>query len=191
MQDKIVRLTGKTLKAKKKLRSVAAMEFAKRITSRQLELVWMVVQCQHQVPFSVENGPWLFVQPLVHCDELTDQLSDSFVAESELSSRWVHANQDRDFTIEFLDASPYVGGCDHVYKYRNLPSSISTTLWYVEGRDALGGSGVLEWCYHESDAKDRLSIMSAFPQFTALAIGEFDGGPGMNRLVAEDLKLAN
>ncbi len=37
MEDKIIRHTGKTLKAKNKLRNVAALEFAKRIADKQLE----------------------------------------------------------------------------------------------------------------------------------------------------------
>ncbi len=191
MEDKIIRLTGKTLKAKNKLRNVAALEFAKQIAGRQLELVWMVIRCQNSVPFSLEDGPWLFVQPVVHLDELMDKQSSSFIAESEISSRWVHLSHDRDFSVEVLEKSPYVGDCKHTYRYRNLPCSISKNPWYVQGRDMFGGVGVLEWCRDELDAKERLSIMSIFPQFTELSIGKHVGGPGMNPLIAQNLGLSN
>lgn len=190
MEDKIIRLTGKTLKAKNKLRNVANMDFAKHIAQRKLEVVWLVLKCQHAVPFSVEDGPWLFVQPVVHIDELLDKRSSSFIAESEISARWVHASRDRDFTIEVLEESPYVGDCKHTYRYRNLPCSISKNPWYVQGQDVFGGIGVLEWCRDEFDAKERLSIMSIFPQFTELSIGEHAGGPGMNPLIAQALGLS-
>lgn len=189
MEDKIIRLTGKTLKAKNKLRNVAALEFAKRIAERNLELVWVVLKCQQSVPFSVEDGPWLFIQPVVHIDELLDKRSSSFIAESELSSRWVHASQDRDFIIELLLESPYIGDCKHTYRYRNLPCSVVKKPWYVQGRDWLGGVGVLEWCRDEDDAKERMAIMSIFPQFANLSIGEYTGGPGMNPLIAQALDL--
>lgn len=188
MEDKIIRLTGKTLKAKNKLRNVANMDFAKRITQRKFEVVWMVLKYQHAVPFSVEDGPWLFVQPVVHIDELLDKRSSAFMAESEISARWVHLSRDRDFVVEVLEKSPYVGDCKHTYRYRNLPCSVSKEPWYVQGRDVFGGVGVLEWCRDELDAKERLSVMSIFPQFTELSIGKHAGGPGMNPLIANDLE---
>lgn len=52
------------------------------------------------------------------------------------------------------------------YVYRNLPCSIVSDdkLWCVSGSDAQGGSGVLEWCYDESDAQDIFTSMKRFPE---------------------------
>lgn len=52
------------------------------------------------------------------------------------------------------------------YVYRGLPCSIAPdeTLWCVSGSDIRGGSGVLEWCYDEQDAKAVLADMSRFPE---------------------------
>lgn len=58
-----------------------------------------------------------------------------------------------------------------IYEYRNLPANIAADedLWCVCGQDAMGGSGVLEWCYDEEHAKHILSEMQAFPErFTHL-----------------------
>jgi hypothetical protein len=54
------------------------------------------------------------------------------------------------------------------YVFRGLPFSCSTDLWYVGGNDLRGGSGVLEWCYDEQDAKHRLSLMQQHVRFTDL-----------------------
>lgn len=58
-----------------------------------------------------------------------------------------------------------------IYEYRNLPSNIvdEDDLWCVTGQDAMGGSGVLEWCYDELHASCVLSEMQKFPErFTNL-----------------------
>lgn len=62
------------------------------------------------------------------------------------------------------------------YEYRNLPASIADDddLWCVCGTDAMGGSGVLEWCYDELHAQCVLSEMQAFPErFTDLKASAF------------------
>lgn len=60
-----------------------------------------------------------------------------------------------------------------LYYYRNLDCHNRT--WHVSGDDTRpGGGGVLEWCNDEADAKERMSIMSKFPQFTGLEIGKWD-----------------
>lgn len=71
------------------------------------------------------------------------------------------------------------------YKYRNYPCSIVSDdkLWYVEGIDACGGSGVLEWCYDEEDAKVILAKMKQYPQFSQLAACPFSSEIRMNHLV--------
>lgn len=64
------------------------------------------------------------------------------------------------------------------YKFRNLPCSITPTrgsnLWYVSGTSTHHGSGVLEWCYDEEDAKERLSLMSQDHRFSRLAAHEME-----------------
>ncbi len=54
------------------------------------------------------------------------------------------------------------------YKYRNKPCTIGK--WFVQGKDNLGGSGILEWCYDKEDAECRLSLMLIYPQFENLSI---------------------
>ncbi len=59
------------------------------------------------------------------------------------------------------------------YIYRNLPCSIVTDdkLWCVSGSDVRGGSGVLEWCYDEDDARYILESMQRFPErFTGIKV---------------------
>lgn len=59
-----------------------------------------------------------------------------------------------------------------MYTYRGLPSNIvpSDKLWYVSGIDALNkASGILEWCYDETDAKQLIKAMRATDQFCALS----------------------
>jgi hypothetical protein len=46
------------------------------------------------------------------------------------------------------------------YVYRGLPCSCSTAPWMVSGVDTAGGSGVLEWCVDQKDAKERFALMS-------------------------------
>lgn len=52
------------------------------------------------------------------------------------------------------------------------------------GYDSLrNGGGVLEWCFDESDANERLGIMRAYPQFQDLSI---DDGRGSQGMISED-----
>lgn len=56
------------------------------------------------------------------------------------------------------------------YVYRGLPVSCSPTVWEIGGLDtADGGGGVLEWCYDQTDAEQRLAMMSQFPRFEHLS----------------------
>jgi hypothetical protein len=67
------------------------------------------------------------------------------------------------------------------YKYRNYPCSITRNPWYVSGsskvKDGDGymdnGSGILEWCWDEDDAKRVFKTMSQYPQFSNLKIGQW------------------
>lgn len=47
------------------------------------------------------------------------------------------------------------------YQYRNLPCNIRSdaAVWCVVGKDAKGGSGVLEWCFDKEDAEERRNLM--------------------------------
>lgn len=70
---------------------------------------------------------------------------------------------------------PYDGGPTVRYQYRNLPCNVSDPCWFVQGdfRDPSGyGSGILEWCYDEQDAQNRLAIMQTYPEFSRLSIGK-------------------
>ena len=58
----------------------------------------------------------------------------------------------------------------YAYIYRNLPCTVGQH--FVSGTDKLGGSGILEWCIDEQDAKDMLFYMRLYPQFEDLQIGE-------------------
>jgi hypothetical protein len=51
------------------------------------------------------------------------------------------------------------------YAYRGLPCSIAPDedLWCIAGHDKMGGSGILEWCYGEEDAKMLFSQMCRYP----------------------------
>lgn len=56
------------------------------------------------------------------------------------------------------------------YKYRNLPCTAGE--WYVSGEDDYTFSGgVLEWCYDQKDAEERMIIMGQYSQFTNLKVG--------------------
>lgn len=59
-----------------------------------------------------------------------------------------------------------------MYEYRGLPCSIAPDeqLWCISGVDKLDNSGgILEWCYDEEDANERLQMMSRYPErFTGL-----------------------
>lgn len=52
------------------------------------------------------------------------------------------------------------------YVYRGLPCSVvdDNELWAVNGQDVRGGSGVLEWCVSEEDAREVVTQMSRFPE---------------------------
>lgn len=55
------------------------------------------------------------------------------------------------------------------YKFRNLPCTDMS--FSVSGQDALGGGGVLEWCYDEKDAQVILETMQMYPErFTDLKV---------------------
>lgn len=68
------------------------------------------------------------------------------------------------------------------YKYRSLPCTAGD--WSVCGNDTLSGVGVLEWCFDQEDARERLRIMKAYPQFQDLSI---DDGRGSQGAVSEHL----
>lgn len=73
------------------------------------------------------------------------------------------------------------------YRYRNLPCSCAPAddLWYVEGVDRLGGTGILEWCVSQKDAQHRFEVMTRFPQFCCLAVAKYQEGVSINHLVAK------
>ena len=68
-----------------------------------------------------------------------------------------------------------------IYRYRGLPCSIEPDdkLWMVSGRDQLnGGGGVLEWCFDQTDAEERMALMARFPErFTMLDAAPFLSTP--------------
>jgi hypothetical protein len=83
-----------------------------------------------------------------------------------------------------------VAGFDD-YRYRGLPCSIADDdqLWLVGGHDKRGGSGVLEWCYDEDDAREVLASMQRFPdRFVGLRAEPHTRGAGMHWAVAEVLE---
>ena len=59
-----------------------------------------------------------------------------------------------------------------MYKFRNCPCNIvdNDKLWCVSGLCAGFGSGVLEWCYDEDDAKYRMSLMVTDKRFSNLSV---------------------
>lgn len=64
-------------------------------------------------------------------------------------------------------ASPAKAAGFEDYSYRGLPCSIApdSELWTIGGHDKRnGGSGVLEWCYDEADALERLAMMQRYPE---------------------------
>ncbi len=65
---------------------------------------------------------------------------------------------------------PYDGV--HRYQYRNLPGNLCATPWFVQG-GADNGAGVLEWCFDEQDARERLAIMVTYPEFSNLSINQW------------------
>lgn len=69
---------------------------------------------------------------------------------------------------------------EYTYHYRGFPCSIAPNneLWCVSGHqvDAKGKttiSGVLEWCYDETDAEIRLYLMRKDPTFRNLKAHPF------------------
>lgn len=55
------------------------------------------------------------------------------------------------------------------YEYRNLPCTAG--VWAVVGHDRIRDAvGVLEWCYDQSEAEERLAIMARYPQFSNLRV---------------------
>jgi hypothetical protein len=60
-----------------------------------------------------------------------------------------------------------------MYSFRNLPAGTgkNKNRWYVQGRDRLVGSGILEWCYSESDANKTMAEMHKDPRFVNLSVG--------------------
>lgn len=70
-----------------------------------------------------------------------------------------------------------------VYKYRSLPCTAGE--WSVCGFDSLrNGGGVLEWCFDQKDAEERIQMMKAYPQFQDLSI---DDGRGSQGAISEHL----
>ena len=73
------------------------------------------------------------------------------------------------------------------YKYRSLPCTAGewSAEWSVCGFDSLrNGGGVLEWCFDQKDAEERIQMMKAYPQFQDLSI---DDGRGSQGAVSEHL----
>ena len=63
------------------------------------------------------------------------------------------------------------------YKYRSLPCTAGE--WSVCGFDSLrNGGGVLEWCFDQKDAEERIQMMKAYPQFQDLSINDGRGSQG-------------
>ena len=64
---------------------------------------------------------------------------------------------------------------DNNYKFRGLPCNIvpEASLWCVSGHCAGFGSGVLEWCYDEKDARFLLSRMKLDPRMKHLTVHRF------------------
>jgi hypothetical protein len=74
------------------------------------------------------------------------------------------------------------------YTYRGLPCNIAPDeeLWMVGGHDKRGGSGVLEWCYDEADARERLLMMQRYPErFINVKAEPYAAKAGMHWAVAE------
>ena len=55
------------------------------------------------------------------------------------------------------------------YEYRNLPCTAGE--WAVVGEDrVMRAGGVLEWCWDEQDALERMVMMHRDPRFVNLAV---------------------
>lgn len=63
------------------------------------------------------------------------------------------------------------------YTFRSLPCNIvpENEVWCVTGFHE-GGGGVLEWCYNEDDANERLKLMSFDKRFNELKAQPYKGG---------------
>ena len=73
---KYLKLLGKTGKGKNKINEAGKPEH------------WIVMEQRDSVGFSDREGPWLHIYP--------DNNSGT------ANSRWVHASDDRDFTVELI-----------------------------------------------------------------------------------------
>lgn len=59
------------------------------------------------------------------------------------------------------------------YTPRGLPSNVvpDEQIFWVAGKSKSFGSGILEWCYDELDAIDRIQKMCEFPEeFSDLSV---------------------
>lgn len=78
-------------------------------------------------------------------------------------------------------------GDDVAYKYRNMGCDIAPDeeLWCVTGSDTGPGrgTGVLEWCYDEKDAKEILAVMQLDPRFEGLSAVAFNEFRSSNKVI--------
>ena len=186
MSGNIVRLIAKSRKGQNRLAEMKSRRFVKNLIGLNLQLAWKVMSVQARPPFADKAGPWFFVRPIIHENDLKTPEAYGYMAEGDLIARWVHADFDTDFEVQLLDEQPYPGDIVRNYQFRNLPCTIVENPWYVEGVDYSGnGVGVLEYCYDQQDAEMLLNHMKTYPQFGQLSIGRSTNGPGMNRLVAQ------
>lgn len=73
------------------------------------------------------------------------------------------------------------------YKPRGLPCNITSdeNLWCVCGSftdETGGGGGVLEWCYDEDDANQRMLLMQRDPRYSNLSASRYENNrePGLS-----------
>lgn len=100
-----------------------------------------------------------------YCNRYTRNLEQIY--DSEIEEIWLRKTSHIDPSdIEAV----YEPQIKNLYKYRNLPMTASKEQWCVEGVDTYGGAGVLEWCYDQLDAMERIEIMSKYSQFESLRI---------------------
>lgn len=75
---------------------------------------------------------------------------------------------------------------NETYQYRNLPCNVvpDDLLWTISGTDTLtGGSGVLEWCLNEPDARWLMAEMEAFlEQFSKLTAAPYNDLPALKSI---------
>lgn len=65
-----------------------------------------------------------------------------------------------------------IGCADYVYRGRGM--DLCDAPWFVAGADARGGSGILEWCFDEADAKEVMGEMSKHDRFKSLRIDSWE-----------------